>query len=139
MKKVFRDVFKSYELTQAGKNLLDQYEKKNTFLPLQCRAENIQFRADIVHMPTVPVDWKKIQMHNWVQYNSQIDEVRVRINMGKNPTIEFLPSPVEGDDPFQYIHYHGFRVCKCNFKAVGNNRPQGRPASTRVPWRMASL
>ena len=55
------------------------------------------------HCPNaeVPVDWKKIQMHNWVQFNSQIDRVRVRINMGKNPTIEFLPSPVERDDPFE--------------------------------------
>ena len=66
-----------------------------------CRAEIIRFRAHITQLPTVPVDWKKIQMHNWVRRNSQIDQVRVRINMGKNPTIEFLPSPVEGDDPFQ--------------------------------------
>ena len=52
-------------------------------------------------MPTIPIDWNKVQMHNWVQYNSQVDQVRVRLNIGKIPTIEFLPSPVEGDDPFE--------------------------------------
>jgi hypothetical protein len=101
IKQVFRDVFRAYELTQPGKRFLDQYEKSNTSPWLLCRAENIQFRAEIVQMPKIPVDWKKIQMHNWVQYKSRIDEVRVKINMGKNPTIEFLPSPVEGDDPFE--------------------------------------
>ncbi len=110
VKEVFRTAFKSYELAQAGKNLLDQYEKNSSSPPLLCRAENIQFRADIVQMPTVPVDWKNIQMHNWVQRKSQIDQVMVRINLGKNPSIEFLPSPVEGDDPFQIFVILVFEV-----------------------------
>ena len=50
---------------------------------------------------TIPVDWKKIQMHNWVQYTSDIDSVHVRLNDGEVPTLVLLPSPVEGDDPFQ--------------------------------------
>ena len=51
-------------------------------------------------MPTIPVDWKKVPMTNWVQYRSQIDEVKVRLNKGRIPTLEFLPSPVEGKNPF---------------------------------------
>ncbi len=98
VKETFRDAFKLCELTQAGKNFLDLYEKNPQFL--QCRAENIQFVADVSQMPTIPVDWEKIQMHNWVQYKSKVDSVRVRLNMGKKPTLEFLPSPVEGNDPF---------------------------------------
>src|SRR5437867_1322958 len=95
-----RDVFKVLELTQAGKNFLDQYNKNNPSIPI-CRAENIQFKAPIIKMPTIAVDWKKIQMHNWTQYTSQIDSVKVRLNMGKNPTIEVIPSPIDGDDPFE--------------------------------------
>ena len=61
-------------------------------------------------MPAVPVDWKKVEMTHWTQYNSEIDRVRVRINMGKNPTIEFLPSPVEGGDPYEIFVILVFEV-----------------------------
>ena len=94
----FRSSFKDFELTQAGRNFLDQYHKNNKIPPI-CRLENIQFKAVISQMPTIPVDWHKIQMHNWVQYTSQIDSVKVRLNLGNTPTIELLPSPVDGDDP----------------------------------------
>jgi hypothetical protein len=99
VKVVTRDVITILDLTQAGKNFLDQYNKNNPSIPL-CRVENIQFKASIEKMPTVPVSWKRIQMHNWVQYNSEIDSVKVRLNAGKNPTLELIPSPVEGSDPF---------------------------------------
>ena len=52
-------------------------------------------------MPTIPVDWKRIEMHHWTQYTSSVDSVHVRLNQGAVPTIVLLPSPVEGDDPFQ--------------------------------------
>lgn len=52
-------------------------------------------------MPTIPVDWKKIEMNNWTQYMSRIDGVYMRLNGGAVPTLVLLPSPVEGDDPFQ--------------------------------------
>jgi predicted transcriptional regulator len=100
VKQPMRDTFAPLELTQPGKNFLDQYNKNNPSTPL-CRAENIQFKAVITRMPTPPVDWKNIQMHNWVQYNSEVDEVKVRINVGKIPTLELIPSPVEGDDPYE--------------------------------------
>lgn len=99
IKQPTRDAFTPIELTQPGKNFLDQYNKTNASIPI-CRAENIQFKAPIIKMPTVPVDWKKIQMNNWTQYTSRIDDVKVRLNLGKGPTIELIPSPVDGGDPF---------------------------------------
>ena len=100
LKEVTRDAFAIIELTQAGKNLLDRYTQKHISIPI-CRLENIQFKAKVTQMPTVPVDWKKIELHNWVQYTSQIDGIHVRLNAGTVPTLVLLPSPVEGDDPFQ--------------------------------------
>jgi hypothetical protein len=100
-----RDAFKLYELTQPGKNFVDQYDKllqqQGTRLPI-CRAENIQFKAKIHKMPTQPMlDWDKIPMNNWSQYNSTVDNIRVRINEGNRPSIVFIPSPVDGDDPYR--------------------------------------
>jgi len=100
IRQVTRDAFVILELTQGGQNLLDQYTKNNLTIPI-CRLENIQFRAKVVRMPTIPVNWKKIQMHNWTQYTSRVDGVHVRLNDGAVPTLLLLPSPVEGDDPFQ--------------------------------------
>jgi hypothetical protein len=100
LKEVTRDAFAIIELTQAGKNLLDQYAQNNISIPV-CRLENIQFKAKVLQMPTIPVDWKKIEMHNWTQYTSQIDGVHVRLNDGVVPTLLLLPSSVEGDDPYQ--------------------------------------
>lgn len=100
LKEVTRDAFAIIELTQAGKNLLDQYTQNNLRIPI-CRLENIQFKAKILQMPTVLVDWKKIEMHHWTQYTSRVDGVHVRLNDGAVPTLLLLPSPVEGDDPFQ--------------------------------------
>jgi hypothetical protein len=97
-----RDVFVDLSLTQAGKNFLDQYHRNEPSIPI-CRLENMQFKAEINRMPTVPVDWKKIEMKNWIQYIHQIDSVKVRLNMGKNPTLELIPSPVDGDNPYQLI------------------------------------
>jgi DNA-binding MarR family transcriptional regulator len=100
IKELTQDTFTVLRLTQPGKNFLDQYNKNHQILPT-CRAENIQFKAVITRMPTRPVDWKKIQMHNWVQYTSEVDKVKIRINVGKIPTLKLIPSPVEGDDPYE--------------------------------------
>lgn len=99
IKETFRDVFKVLELTSSGKKFLDQCQNNSLRLPI-CRAENIQFRATIIQMPTIPVDWKKIQMHNWVQYQSELDSLKLKLNLGEVPSLEFLPSPLDGDDPF---------------------------------------
>jgi DNA-binding MarR family transcriptional regulator len=100
IEEVSRDAFKVLELTQAGKNFLDQYEKNRKYPWFLCRAENIQFKAEIVQMPTIPVDWERIQMNHWPQYKSHTDGVKLKLNMGKKPTLYFLPSPLEGNDPF---------------------------------------
>src|SRR5919112_2412586 len=51
--------------------------------------------------PPESLDWKRVPMNNWAQYSSQVDSIKVHLNDGKNPTIEFIPSPVDGNDPFQ--------------------------------------
>ena len=100
------------ELTQLGQNFLDKYSTTSKVLDRTTqskmyngqpilRLENIQFKAQILQMPTIPVDWKKIEMNNWAQHTSKIDDVHVRLNDGAIPTLVLLPSPVEGDDIFQ--------------------------------------
>jgi predicted transcriptional regulator len=106
VKSTIKDVVVILELTQAGKNFLDQYEKAHDSSSSSlhiCRLENIRFKAEILQMPTIPVDWNKIQMHNWVQYSSKIDSVRILLNMGNSPSIELIPSPVDGEDPYDLL------------------------------------
>lgn len=101
VKEIMRDVYKRLEITQAGKNFIDQYttSHSNNNQPI-CRLENIRFKAAIYKMPPLEsFDWKKIELNNWTQYNSQIDDVKIRLNKGKDPTIEFIPSPIDGGDP----------------------------------------
>ena len=43
----------------------------STSIPI-LRLENIQFKAQVLKMPTKPVGWKKIEMTNWVQHTSKI-------------------------------------------------------------------
>jgi hypothetical protein len=50
-------------------------------------------------MPSTVVDWRKIEMNNWGKYVNQSEDIKVHINMGKIPTIEFIPGPVDGDNP----------------------------------------
>lgn len=42
-------------------------------------------------------------MNNWKMYRSKIDSVGIKINLGKQPTVEFLPSPIDGADVFELI------------------------------------
>src|SRR5215469_15604382 len=46
------------------------------------RAENIRFKAPIHKMPSKPVDWPKVEMHNWSQYISEVESVKVKLNHG---------------------------------------------------------
>ena len=95
-----RGLVKPLELTQAGKNFVAMYDRKpqSQRIPMY-RAENIRFKADVIKMPLVPVEWSSVQMHNWIQYGAEVDNVKIHVNMGKKPTIEFIPSPMDGDDP----------------------------------------
>lgn len=94
-----RDAFKPLELTQAGKNFVAMYTNPDLHDTRICRAENIRFKADIISMPSIPVDWHKVKMNNWDQYCNEINGIKVHINQGNNPTIEFIPPPLDGDNP----------------------------------------
>jgi len=50
-------------------------------------------------------------MNNWTQYNSIVDDVKVHLNYGKSPSIEFIPSPIDGNDPWQLF---GILYNNCN-------------------------
>lgn len=108
IKEVTRDACAILELTQAGSKFLDRYTQSltqnnnNTFIPI-CRLENMQFKAKILRMPTIPVDWKKIEVHNWTQYDSQVDNIRVRLNLADPPTLLLIPSPIDGNNPNDLI------------------------------------
>jgi len=93
-----RGSYKVLAVTQGGKNFLTLYEKSinSGFI---CRAENVRFIASIISMPSIPVDWKKVQMHNWDKYYSTIGGIKVNINLGNQPTIEFRPGGIDGPDP----------------------------------------
>jgi predicted transcriptional regulator len=69
VKEIGRDVFKRLELTQAGKNFLEEYTNDglNNIHRHTCRLENIRFEATVHRMPTIMIDWKKTEMNNWAQ------------------------------------------------------------------------
>jgi DNA-binding MarR family transcriptional regulator len=102
VKQVTADTFKVLELTQSGKNFLDQCTKKIQYLNLPtCRAENVRFIASVHKFPTKCVDWHKVEMNNWTQHSTIVDDVKVHLNECTKPSIEFLPSPIEGDNPWE--------------------------------------
>lgn len=107
---VCRDRIKILELTQPGKNFIDQYDKdiQNNKRLSSCRAENIRFKAPVHRLPVKTPDWHKVEMNNWSQYNNIVDDIKVKLNMGNSPTIEFLPSPIDGGNPWELcgILYH---------------------------------
>jgi hypothetical protein len=98
-----RDTFKPYELTQPGKNFLAMYQNNNKLgqQPPICRAEDVRFKAPIFKLPSKPVDLHKVEMHNWNQYNGKVGSIKVKLNVGNNPTIEFLPAAIDGKDPLK--------------------------------------
>lgn len=101
IREVCRDRIKIFELTQRGKNFIDQYDKniQNNKRLSSCRAENIRFKASVHRLPVKTPDWHKVEMNNWSQYKSIVDNIKVKLNMGNSPTIEFLPSPIDGGNP----------------------------------------
>lgn len=108
VKELFRDKIRVLELKQEGKNFLDQYgcnkQSSSTHIENQlpiCCAENIRFKAHVYKLPSKPLDWNKIEMNNWTQYNNVVDDIKVHINNGKVPSIEFIPSPINGVNPWE--------------------------------------
>ena len=88
---VFRGKFKRLELTLADKNFLAMYENSSSHHTPICRAENIRFKADLIRTPSIPVDWHQVEMHNWNQSNSEINGIKVQVNVGNQSTMEFIP------------------------------------------------
>jgi DNA-binding MarR family transcriptional regulator len=113
---ICRDRIRILELTQKGTNFLDQYENNynnqtsSRQLPM-CRAENLRFKAKVFRLPRIQLDWNRIEMNNWTQYNSIVDDIRVHINDGKVPSIEFIPSPIDGNNPWELF---GILFNDCN-------------------------
>lgn len=105
---ICRDKIKILKLSQQGKTFLAQYSKAGHTHFASCRVENIRLIASIHRPPTRTPDWRKVQMNNWSQYRSVVDRIRVHYNDSKKPSIEFLPSSIVGDDPWQLcgILYH---------------------------------
>jgi hypothetical protein len=62
------------------------------------RAEYIRFKADIIRIPADLTNWRKVGMNNWTHYCSEVNGVKVHINKVSQPTIEFIPSPIDGDN-----------------------------------------
>src|SRR2546428_2569116 len=109
VKELTLDRFKILEITQAGKNFLAMYQHLST-MPI-CRAENIRFKAPIYKMPLSPVDWHKVELHHWNQYSTKVDSIKIKLNDGGNPTIEFLPDAIDGDD---HIKLYCSLLLDCN-------------------------
>jgi DNA-binding MarR family transcriptional regulator len=65
VKEKTRDVYKLLEITQAGKNFLDQYATSHSNNKQHiCRLENIRFKALVHKMPPLEAfDWKKIELN----------------------------------------------------------------------------
>ena len=50
-------------------------------------------------------------MNNCNQYNSIVDNIKVHLNNGKAPSIEFIPSPINGSNPWELF---GILYYDCN-------------------------
>ena len=99
VKEICSGTFKKYELTQPGKNFVAMYQQQEKQELTICKAENVRFKAPVLKMPSKLVDWHKVEMNNWNQYTTEVDGVKVKLNDGKDPTIEFLPAAIDGNDP----------------------------------------
>lgn len=110
LKEICRDRIKIPELTQEGTNFIDQYKNRTSTKQLlpRCRAENVRFKATVHRLPSKSLDWKNASMNNWTQYNSIVDDIKVHLNYGKSPSMEFIPSPIDGGNPWELfgILYH---------------------------------
>jgi predicted transcriptional regulator len=108
VREIFRDTFKHFELTEAGQNFLAMYQSSaNGLSTPRLRAENIRFKALVYKMPAsfpgssveILSGWDKRQMNNWDQYSTEISGIKVNLNVGKQPTIEFIMPPTDASDP----------------------------------------
>ena len=94
---VARDVFNIWKVTEAGQRFLDKYQHNNKYnnKPL-CRAEHIRFKAAVISLPEpIPTNWNKAPMNNWTEYWFELNNVKIKLNCGQSPSVEFIMPPVD--------------------------------------------
>jgi hypothetical protein len=88
-----------YEITIEGSKLLDWYDAGSVWPKF--RLHNVVFGYPVIVHPQIAVDWKRVEMRNWVQYTTKISGIRVRLNSGKS--LEVTPLPVFGYCPWEIL------------------------------------
>lgn len=91
-----RTSYRPLELTEEGKRFLSRYDAGDTPERSPYRLENVRFKAKVVEMPANPISWKRVEMTNWHYYQSAVDKVSVKLNRGKENTIEFIICGIDG-------------------------------------------
>jgi DNA-binding MarR family transcriptional regulator len=135
VREIFRDTFTHLELTEAGQNFLAMYQSRyqssaNGLSTPRLRAENIRFKALVYKMPASPPGssiaflsgWNKRQMNHWDQYSIEISGIKVNLNTGKDPTIEFIMPPTDAnssDDTPNTIYVRLVQQCNLLAKELG--------------------
>ena len=60
------------------------------------RAEHIRFKGPVIQMPEpIPSKWGSSNMKNWNEYYFQLDEIKLKLNCGISPTMEFIMPPID--------------------------------------------
>jgi hypothetical protein len=134
VREIFRDTFTHFELTEAGQNFLAMYQSRyqssaNGLSTPRLRAENIRFKALVYNMPASSPGssaflsgWNKRQMNHWDQYSIEISGIKVNLNTGKDPTIEFIMPPTDAsgpDDTPNTIYVRLVQQCNLLAKELG--------------------
>jgi hypothetical protein len=94
---VTRDVFNIWKVTEGGQTFLDKYHNNNKYnnKPIG-RVEHIRFKASVITLPKpIPTNWNKAPMHNWTEYWFEFNDVKIKLNCGLSPTVEFIMPPVD--------------------------------------------
>ena len=95
---VTRDAFNIWKVTQGGQTFLGQYQSSNNKhnnKPIG-RVEHIRFKAAVISLPEpIPSNWKKVNMNNWSEYCFELNDVKIKLNCGLSPTVEFIMPPVD--------------------------------------------
>ncbi len=92
-----RDVFGIWKVTGGGQRFLGKYHSNSKYnnKPVG-RVEHIRFKAAVITLPEpIPTNWKKISMHNWTEYWFELNGIKIKLNAGLSPTVEFIMPPVD--------------------------------------------
>ncbi len=99
IRRIFRDVYVKYEVTQLGLNFLTRCDKTSKHRII--RLHNIAFKFPILKEPDVKIDWDKVKgMKNWIRYIGK--EAGVTVELTSKHVIIY-PEPLQGDDPYKLL------------------------------------